>query len=298
MSPSPLHTLSYPNNLDKSPCRSSILACLELAHCVRTILPSLRKQKQPKPCNPLTNTLLPALWAALNQLGYSTYHGFEACFDNANGSLDFWNAAVAAKLHGPSSEIPKTAQDFDKVLWRYDAITDTPCVLFSEELLAAYPDAKVILTERDVDSWADSMQRSYYKVLMSRGMQIMRVLDAEFLGKYYAMGMGSLHTWTGGDVNNIEKLKKGYKEHYTRMRAIVPKERLLEWHPRDGWEPLCAFLGKEVPEGEFPKVNQGNFVADLHGKMLAFRFVVVVLKGLGRILPVVVVGAAWWWFRW
>jgi hypothetical protein len=57
-------------------------------------------------------------------------------------------------------------------------------------------------------------------------------------------------------------------------------------------------LGKEVPEEEFPKVNQGNFVADLHGKMLVFRFLVVVLKGLRAVSPVVVVGAAWWWFRW
>ena len=116
---------------------------------------------------------------------------------------------MSAKLHGPASKIPKTAADFDKVLWRYDALTDTPCVLFSEELLAAYPDAKVILTERDVDSWVESMKRSYYKVLMSRGMQIMAVLDGDFLGKYYTMGMGSLETWTGRDVNNIEKLKEG-----------------------------------------------------------------------------------------
>ena len=193
--------------------------------------------------------------------------------------------------------MPTTASDFDKVLWRYDALTDTPCVLFSEELLVAYPDAKMILTERDVDSWVESMQRSYYRVLNSRGMRVMRVLDGEFLGKYYEMGMGSLRAWTGGDFNDIEKLKKGYTQHYARMRAVVPKERLLQWHPRDGWEPLCKFLGKEVPEGEFPKVNQGDFVADLHGKMLMLRFVVVVLKGLRMVSPLLVVSAAWLWFR-
>lgn len=203
---------------------------------------------------------------------------------------------MQARLEG-SSAVPKAAEDFDKVLWRYDAVTDTPAVLFSEELLAAYPDAKVILTERDVDSWVRSMQASYYKVLMSRGMQIMKSLDGEFLGKYYAMGMGSLSTWTGGDVNNFEKLKRGYKQHYERMRAVVPKERLLEWHPKDGWEPLCEFLEKEVPEGEFPKVNQGDFVANLHHKMLIFRFVIVVLKGLRTISPVLVAGAVWWWWR-
>lgn len=202
---------------------------------------------------------------------------------------------MKAKTDG-SSAPPKTAEEFDQVLWRYDALTDTPCVLLSEELLAAYPDAKVILTERDVDSWVASMQRSYYKVLFSRGMRIMQALDPEFLGKYYAMGMGSLNTWTGGDAENIEKLKKGYKQHYERMRIIVPKERLLEWHPRDGWEPLCEFLGKDVPEGEFPKVNQGDFVANLHHKMLIFRGLVVAFKAMKMASPFMAVGAAWWWW--
>ena len=39
----------------------------------------------------------------------------------------------------------------------------------------------------------------------------------------------------------------------------MPKERLLEWHPRDGWEPLCRHLGVEVPEDvkgkPFPRIN-------------------------------------------
>lgn len=210
--------------------------------------------------------------------------------------MDFWNAAIKAKNEG-SAQPPKTAEEFDQVLWRYDALTDTPCVLFAEELLAAYPDAKVILTERDVDSWVVSMQRSYYKVLGSRGMKILRHLDRDFLGKYYAMGMGSLQTWTGGDVHDLEKLKRGYVQHYERMRAVAPKERLLEWHPKDGWMPLCKFLEKDVPEGEFPKVNQGDFVADLHDKMLIYRGLVVAMKLLIIASPLMVVGVAWWWFQ-
>ena len=169
-------------------------------------------------------------------------------------------------------------------------------MLFAEELLTAYPDAKVILTWRDPDSWVASMQRSYYAVLKSRGAKVMRVLDTDFMRKYHAMGMGTLRLWTGGDVDDLGRLKQGYVAHYERMRALVPKERLLEWHPREGWEPLCEFLGRDVPRGEFPKVNQGDFVADLHVKMLVFRFLVVVGKFLKRASPLMVVGIAWWWF--
>lgn len=40
------------------------------------------------------------------------------------------------------------------------------------------------------------------------------------------------------------------------IRGLVPKERLLEWSVEDGWEPLCKFLGKPVPENEpFPHAN-------------------------------------------
>jgi hypothetical protein len=31
--------------------------------------------------------------------------------------------------------------------------------------------------------------------------------------------------------------------------------------------------------------------------MLVFRFVVVVLKALRAVSPVLIVGAAWWWYR-
>ena len=39
------------------------------------------------------------------------------------------------------------------------------------------------------------------------------------------------------------------------IRGLVPKERLLEWSAEDGWEPLCKFLGKEVPNEPFPRIN-------------------------------------------
>ncbi|KAM0366855.1 hypothetical protein ACHAPK_008335, partial [Fusarium culmorum] len=35
-----------------------------------------------------------------------------------------------------------------------------------------------------------------------------------------------------------------------------PKERLLEWTVQDGWEPLCKFLDKPIPDEPFPHVNK------------------------------------------
>ena len=44
-------------------------------------------------------------------------------------------------------------------------MTDAPCANFTNELTAAFPKAKVILTTRDPDSWVRSMNSSYYRVL-------------------------------------------------------------------------------------------------------------------------------------
>ena len=37
-------------------------------------------------------------------------------------------------------------------------VADMPCIDFADELIALYPDAKVVLTNRDVDKWLVSMK--------------------------------------------------------------------------------------------------------------------------------------------
>ncbi len=39
------------------------------------------------------------------------------------------------------------------------------------------------------------------------------------------------------------------------VRHTVPAERLFEWEPQDGWEPLCDFLAVDVPSDPLPNVN-------------------------------------------
>ena len=33
---------------------------------------------------------------------------------------------------------------------------------------------------------------------------------------------------------------------------------LLDWSVEDGWEPLCRFLGKPIPEETFPNGNSSE----------------------------------------
>ena len=49
-----------------------------------------------------------------------------------------------------------------------------------------------------------------------------------------------------------------YERHCDDVRREVPAGRLIEWQPRDGWEPICSRLGLPVPETPFPHENSGE----------------------------------------
>jgi hypothetical protein len=69
---------------------------------------------------------------------------------------------------------------------------------------------------------------------------------------------------TNNDPNNKAKIRQAYIDHYAHVRAVVPKDNLLEFRSEDGWEPLCKFLGKPVPEGSYPHVNDAKALVKLH----------------------------------
>jgi hypothetical protein len=63
-----------------------------------------------------------------------------------------------------------------------------------------------------------------------------------------------IETSLGGD----DLPKSGTKimeEHNATVRKLAPAERFLEFDVKEGWATLCQFLGKEVPETDFPRLN-------------------------------------------
>jgi hypothetical protein len=60
-----------------------------------------------------------------------------------------------------------------------------------------------------------------------------------------------------------------YTRHNDWVRSIVPRENLLEFHPGDGWEPLCKFLQKDIPNEDYPRLNDTAVVKQkLHGRFM------------------------------
>ena len=61
----------------------------------------------------------------------------------------------------------------------------------------------------------------------------------------------------------VQSFVRGYLGRYAYVRPAVPKRRLLELESRDGWEPLCEFLGKDVPVGLYLCVNDADAIVKL-----------------------------------
>jgi len=61
-----------------------------------------------------------------------------------------------------------------------------------------------------------------------------------------------------------DEMAAGFERWNKEVIDTVPSERLLVWHPKDGWEPLCEFLDVAVPDTPVPNVNDTeNFQKNL-----------------------------------
>lgn len=141
------------------------------------------------------------------------------------------------------------------------------------------------------------MQNSFIEILSWRVWTFLEYFDAGYCGQYIPIIRLPLHIWTKGDPYNLDKLRQGYKDHNDHIRQLVPQERLLVWHPRDGWEPLCKHLGKPVPKEPVPKLNEGMYVAKLHQWVVTVRLLAVATKALKIAAPVAAAGLGLWCYR-
>ena len=62
--------------------------------------------------------------------------------------------------------------------------------------------------------------------------------------------------WGPWNFHSKEGAIASYIEYQKSVRALVPPDQLLEFSVKDGWEPLCKFLGVPVPQNPFPHKNE------------------------------------------
>ena len=117
-----------------------------------------------------------------------------------------------------------------------------PCAAFSESLIAAYPDANVVLTTRDFDAWHKSMMNTVVPAVRSFPLRLLSHVDPDVIGMWFPM-VGSIMNGYFGPKPFEEYSKREFIEHHERVRKLVPKENLLEYTVGEGWGRLCEFFG-------------------------------------------------------
>jgi hypothetical protein len=208
-----------------------------------------------------TGTL--SLAVALGQLGYeNVYHDQNMVADKEHFAwLERAADSVRPDLNAPGrNPSPFTRADWDEGFGQYDAIVDWPC-FFAPAVIKAYPDAKVILTVRDFDKWFDSWNQQCLVPVFGPGTKVTFFLLWWLLGfRSGYTAIKSMRCLYGGTANTLGEYqaqsRRMYDEHKARIISMVPPERLLVYTVgKDGWEPLCKFLDKKVPDTSFPWVN-------------------------------------------
>ncbi len=210
-----------------------------------------------------------SLRKALVQLGYDhTYHGFDTPV--TQGHAKHWHLLAKKKWQGQDGDAGITVNDFDQILGHCAAVTDMPAAAFAPELIAAYPKAKVILnTRRDINSWYDS-NIATFSALNNSWLMIIRYWFAAEL--YWTMKVFELPFY-GYYYGNFEATGKWvYRQHTATVKGLVPRERLLEWTVEDGWQPLCDFLEKDVPDMQFPSGNAPKEMLETSHRRLSEHF--------------------------
>lgn len=196
---------------------------------------------------------------ALEILGYQgVHHGIKAIsspieWEMFNKACDSFYPSLPTYTGAPF-----TRADWDVIFGPYEAVTDMSS-FFATQLIEAYPEAKIILVERDIDEWYDSMEAAIFSTTW--GLRADLVINV--LGPMYGLKGGkTIRKIMLGfyGVSNVQEMrqfaKDRYRLHYAEIRAAVPAERLLEFRLEDGWKPLCEFLEKEAPETPFPVKNK------------------------------------------
>jgi hypothetical protein len=191
--------------------------------------------------------------------------GFDPC-DHMRGNLEhperfaLWDEALSHKTAGEPI-------DWRPLLAGYRATVDWPGAYFWRELTSAHPEAKVILTVRDPERWYASTLATIF-TFSSRARAgdplFMRVRQRLVHSMMPGEGLRFIDdlVWQGtfdGRFREREYALRVFSEHNQAVQEAIPADKLLMFDVKQGWEPLCKFLGVSVPAGEpFPHLNDAS----------------------------------------
>lgn len=156
-----------------------------------------------------------------------------------------------------------------------NASCDWPSSPYWREQLEAFPEAKVVLATRDPESWYQSMMdtvmfMAYVCEQCPIGIRVLRLISPKDVRDFTPIVYSSAF---GNDLSKDNMIKR-YLEHIESVKKNCPSGKLFVFDVKEGWGPLCAFLGRPIPAVPYPHVNDTE----------SFLQMVVALNTTGYIL--------------
>jgi len=188
---------------------------------------------------------------ALKNLGYKNVYSMDRLAKDHANDCTTWLRALEVKYGSGNINIQK--EEWEQLLDGFDVVRGLPAAAFAPELIAAFPNSKVILSTRNVDSWYSSCLQTIRWRVKDPVLRWLSRVDWQSSNQYQALFSSVQDSLYEG---NFEKNgKRVFTEHNERVRTLVRRDLLLEYHVQQGWGPLCSFLEKDVPNTEFPRGN-------------------------------------------
>ncbi len=177
-----------------------------------------------------------SLKEALEMLGFGPCHHMVEVFMHPE-QVPLWDKAAVGEM-----------KNWEEIFATYNSACDWPSCSFYKELADFYPNAKVILSLRNPKSWYKSVSSTIMPAMKKPEPGQQARLPGIFGPRI--IGEGTFHN----DFSEANMIA-AYERHNEEVKRTIPRERLLVFEAKDGWEPLCKFLGVPVPDKPYPLMN-------------------------------------------
>ncbi|MBV8218804.1 MAG: hypothetical protein JO325_10095 [Solirubrobacterales bacterium] len=187
--------------------------------------------------------------------------GFGPCYHMVNVLTDLplarlWEQALDDEVN------------WDEVFGEHESTVDWPGSFYYRELVDAYPDAKVVLSVRDPEAWERSMLDTIWELFhghsaMTHLSKAREHVDPEWRAFCDLMQRmwAAQGVFSGADLRPGQ-MAEAIARYQEQVQRHIPEDRLLIWSVQEGWEPLCRFLDVEVPDAQFPRLNDSKMFVD------------------------------------
>lgn len=192
-----------------------------------------------------------------------------------NGKFNEWLAITS------SDDFEQRKTLLHEQLKGYTCTIDFPSSVYFQEQMSLYPNAKVVLSVRAAEGWYKSAYDTIFGPISPGEAWYVWILPP--LRKFKKMcGLYKKHMCkvVGLEVKPIEDKEfwiKSFDAWNEFVKKTVPPEKLLVYDVKQGWEPLCRFLGKAIPDEEFPHLNDAEA---LKGEFKKIRMVCLIVHAV------------------